>query len=441
MTEVTAPTASSRADEPDVAAPDGSSSPPSAPPATLRKPGAVKRRTIMRWVKRVLLLSVVVAAGGLIVAASLPKPVPVDMAEVASAPLIVTVDEDGRARVKDRYVVSAPLTGSLARIELHPGDSVEQGAPLARLVPLAPPLLDERTRTTAKARVAGAVAGQKQSGAQIERAKATLKFAKDEATTQRTLFDKGVITKQELERVLLTERTASAELDSLRFGSRVADYEVQMAQAALGHLSPKKKGDDEQLVIPAPLTGRVLKVIRESEGVVQAGTPLLELGDPVALEIVVDVLTSDAVLIQPGAAVSVDRWGGASLDARVRLVEPSAFTRLSALGVEEQRVNVVIDLVAPQELSRTLGDGYRVEAHITVWEGDDVVQVPASAVFRHEGGWAVFRVSGTSAALQTVEIGKRNGRAVQITSGLESGTAVVLHPSDRVTTGVEVVGR
>jgi HlyD family secretion protein len=388
------------------------------------------------------LVAIVLAAAGLIVAASLPKPVPVDIAEIESAEMIVTVDEDGHARVKDRYVVSAPLTGSLARIELHPGDSVDQGAPLARLVPLASPLLDERTRTTAEARVASTVAAQRQSGAQIKRAEASLEFAKAEAKRQQQLFDKGVITRQELEQVLLAERTASAELDSLRFGARVADYEVKMAQAALGLLSPRKKeSDDEQLVIPAPMTGRVLKVLRESEGVVQAGTPLLELGDPLALEIVVDVLTSDAVAIQPGAAAQVDRWGGESLDARVRLVEPSAFTRLSALGVEEQRVNVIIDLVAPQAQWGALGDGYRVEARITVWEQENVVQAPASAVFRHDEGWAVFRVEGTTASLQAVQIGKRNGRAVQIVEGLEPGMTVVIHPSDRVTSGVEIQAR
>src|SRR5690606_33165446 len=186
---------------------------------------------------------------------------------------------------------------------------------------------------------------------------------------------------------------------------------LQMARAALGHLG-RKAADSEQLVVPSPVTGRVLEVLNKSEGVVQPGTALLELGDPNALELVVDVLTSDAVKIKPNAKVSVDRWGGPPVEGRVRLVEPSAFTRLSALGVEEQRVNVVIDLVAPRESYKTLGDGYRIEAHIIVWERDDATKVPASSVFRQDDGWAVYRVEGNVARLTPVVIGERNARYV-----------------------------
>ena len=404
------------------------------------KAGVSKGRVVWRWTKRGLLLLLVLVVIALIVVAAMPKPLPVDVAVVEQGPMQVTIDEDGYARVKDRHVVSAPLSGSLARIELDPGDEVKQGAVLARLVPLAPPLMDERTKSGAEARVAASVAGQKQVKAQIERAKATLEFAKAEAKRVRELADQGAIPRQQLETALLNERTAAAELDSLKFGARVATSEIEMARAALGRLS--SKGDpDEQLEIPAPVTGRILKVMQTSEGVVQAGAPLLELGDPQALEIVVDVLTADAVLITPGATVTVDRWGGDSLDARVRLVEPSAFTRLSALGVEEQRVNVVVDLIAPRETWSSLGDGYRVEAHIVVWEGDSVVKLPASAVFRQDGSWAVYRVEGEVAHLQLVEIGQRNGREVQILKGVEAGARVIIHPSDRIVEGVKVVGR
>ena len=217
---------------------------------------------------------------------------------------------------------------------------------------------------------------------------------------------------------------------------------MEMARAALGRLSRHGKADaGDQLLVPSPVAGRVLKVLHKSEGVVQAGTPLIELGDPQALEIVVDVLTSDAVDVRTGAEVEVVEWGGAPLAARVRSVEPSAFTRLSALGVEEQRVNVVIDLVAPRETWSALGDGYRVKAQIVTHRTTASLQVPSSAVFRHDSGWAVFRVTGGRARLTPVELGLRTPLRVEIVQGVNDGERVVLHPSDRVRDGVEVAAR
>jgi HlyD family secretion protein len=400
-------------------------------------------RVVARWIKRGLLGLFIAAVAGLIIYGLIPKPLEVDMAPVARGEMIVTVDEDGQARVKDRYILSAPLSGRLARIELHAGDPVKQEAVLARLVPLAPPLLDQRSRSTAEARVAAALAAQSQTKAQIARAEAALTFAKQEAKNNRDMADAGALPKQQLERALLNERTAAAELDSARFAKRVAAHELQMARAAMGHMDNRGKAgeDGQRMVITSPVDGRVLKVMQKSEGVVQPGTPLLELGDPQALEIVVDVLTSDAVKIQPGAKVTVDRWGGTPVEARVRMVEPSAFTRLSALGVEEQRVNVVIDLIAPKKQWATLGDGYRVEAHIVVWQSGDAVHVPASAVFRHDDAWAVYRVEGELARLQPVTIGERNGREVQIVEGIEPPAKVVVHPSDRIQDGVAIKAR
>ncbi len=406
----------------------------------LRAPPHRTWRATSRWLKRILLIAFALAGVAVIVTSLLPKPVPVDVAVVAQGSMTVTVDEDGRARVKDRYVVSAPLGGRVARIELDPGDEVKPGDVLARLVPLAPPLLDERTKRTAEARVAASSAAKKQTASQIERADAALTYAKSEAERARALAGQQALSRQQLEQALLGERSASAEADSARFAQRVAEYELQMAVAALGHLD-KGKGAGEQLLVPAPVTGRVLGVINKSEGVVQPGTALLEIGDPGALEIVVDVLTSDAVKVRPGAQVLVDRWGGAPVDGRVRLVEPSAFSRLSALGVEEQRVNVVIDLVAPREQWQAMGDGYRVEAHITVWQSDTAIRVPASAVFRQGDGWAVYRVDAARARLQPVTIGERTSREVQIVEGLAAGAEVVLHPSDRIRDGVEVAAR
>jgi HlyD family secretion protein len=431
------PSSSRSAERAPAIASAGRARPPERP--SPRGPKAAKR-AILRWLKRGLLVAFVVGGVALIVVSLLPKPVAVDLASVVEGSMTVTVNEDGQARVKDRYVVSAPIGGRLARIELDAGDEVKQGDVLARIVPLAPPLLDERSKSSAEAHVAASVAATRQTAAQLDRADATLDFAKAEAERVRKLIESGSATSQQLDQALLGERTASAERDSVRFAQRVAAYELQMARAALGHVG-RGASDTEQLVVPAPVTGRVLKLLNKSEGAVQPGTALLELGDPSALEIVIDVLTSDAVAIEPGAHVLVDRWGGPPVEGRVRLIEPSAFQRLSALGVEEQRINVVIDLVAPRDAWRSLGDGYRVEAHITVWRSDAAVQVPASAVFRSDDGWAVYRADGKFAHLQPVTIGHRNDHVVEISKGLTPGARVVVHPSDRVRDGVEIAGR
>ena len=399
-----------------------------------------RRRVVMRWLKRGLLAAFAAGVVAMVVRAMLPKPVPVDVVSVARGLMVVTVEEDGRARVKDRYVVSAPISGRLARIELDPADEVQQGAVLARLVPVASPLLDKRARARAEAGVSAAKAARRQNTAQIARAKAALDYAKTQAKRSKELAAGGLISREVLEQALLAERTAQAEIDSARFGARVAAHELEMARAALGMMAGGR-ANEAQMVVPSPVTGRVLKVLKQSEGVVQTGEPLVELGDPKALEIVVDVLTGDAVRIRPGAVAYVERWGGDVLDARVRVVEPSAFTRLSALGVEEQRVNVIIDVVSPRERWALLGDGYRVEARIVVWQSDDAIMVPASAVFRHDAGWAVYRLDGVIARLQPVAIGQRNGVAVQIVDGLEPPARVVVHPSDRVRDGVELALR
>lgn len=394
-----------------------------------------------RWLKRGLALTAVLGVAVLVFLAARPRPVSVDLVPVTRAPLVVTVDEDGRARVKNRHVVSAPLSGSLARPELHAGDHVEQGQVIARIVPLQAPLLDVRSRSQAEARVAAALAARKQARAQVERARAALDFAKTNAGRIEHVVERGVGTEMQLEQARLQERTASAELESARFGAQVADYELRMAEAALGHLTGKRAGTEEQLDVPAPVTGRVLKVLQESEGVVQVGSALLELADPNALEIVVDVLTSDAVRIQPGQRALLDRWGGVPLEGRVRLVEPSAFSRTSALGVEEQRVNVIIDLISPRERWLDLGDGYRVEAHIVVWADDEVVQVPSSALFRHGTGWAAYRIEDDVARLVLVQLGERTPASVQILEGLHPGDEVIAHPSDRVHDGVSISRR
>jgi HlyD family secretion protein len=394
-----------------------------------------------RWLRRGLLLSFGAGLALAIALAWMPRPVPVEIAQVEAGSLRVTVDEDGQARVKDRYVVSAPLGGSLGRIDLEPGDAVGQGRVIASIVPSMPPLLDERTRQGTEAQLASALAAQRQARAQTERARAALEFAETDGARTRELFQRQSVARATFDRALFAERTARAELDSSRFAAKIADHEVEMARAALRHIGATRRGVADRLEVTAPIAGRVLKVLHESEGVVQPGAPLVELGDPAALEITVDVLTSDAVRIVPGARVDVTRWGGDALEGRVRRVEPSAFTRLSALGVEEQRVNVQIDLTSPRDRWQRLGDGYRVEVQIAVWESERVAKVPASAVFRRGQGWAAFRVEAGVARLTPIEIGHRTSREVEVVRGIEPGARVIVHPSDRVVEGVEVAQR
>lgn len=373
------------------------------------------------------------------VGAFMPRPVAVELAVVTRGPLQVTVDEDGQARIKDRYVISAPLAGSLARIGLEPGDSIKQGQVLVRIEPVSPALLDSRARATATARLAQALAARKQAQVQVERAKTTSEFATSEAARAQNLFSSGAGTQQQLDQTGIDERRAVQEYKSLRFAARVAEFEVEMARAALDRL-PGSPGGAAQLDVPSPISGRVLKVLHKSEGVVEPGVPLLEVGDPQALEVVIDVLTSDAARIRPGAHVVLDGWGGEVLEGRVRRIEPSAFTRLSAFGVEEQRVNLLADLLTSHEHFRALGDGYRVEAHVVVWEGT-ALKVPQSALFRQESGWALFRFEHGMARLTPVELGERTAHEAAVLHGLSAGDRVIVHPGDAIADGVKVAAQ
>ncbi len=394
-----------------------------------------RRRAIRRAVRRAVYLIAGAAAAAAIVIAWMPRPIPVETAPVSRGMLRVTVDEDGQARVRDRYVVSAPLAGSLGRIALDPGDPVTRGEVVARIAPTVSALLDPRARATAEARLAQTLAAAKQARAQVERAEAAYDESAAESARQEKLYRAGAGTRQAFEQAQLGERRAAHELEAQRFATRVSDYEVEMARAALARLPGGRGGG--QLDVPSPIDGRVLKVQHKSEGVVPAGAQLLEVGDPAALEVVVDILTSDAPRVRAGAPVLLDRWGGPPLPARVRRVEPSAFTRVSALGVEEQRVNVVVDLAGPRGEQAGLGDGWRVEAHIVVWEGE-AVKVPASALFRRDGGWALFRVDGGRARLTAVEIGERTAREAEVVRGVSVGQRVIVNPSDRVVDGARV---
>jgi HlyD family secretion protein len=368
-----------------------------------------------------------------------PTPIVVESAIATRGPMQVTIDEDGVARLRDRYVVSAPLLGSVGRSEWTPGDLVAVGTVLARLAPIAPMLLDERMRRETEARIAMTRAAQSQVSAQVDRAAASFAFAKDDAVRMHTLEAVGAVSRDMVERAQLLERTAASDLASMRFNQQVAEHEVAMARAALAQVVTVPHASQAEFELRSPVAGKVLRVLQKSESVVQPGAPLLEIGEPEALEVVVDVLTSDAVRIQPASVVVLERWGGPDLEGRVQRVEPSAFTRISALGVEEQRVDVIVDVTSAPALWVALGDGYRVEAKLLVWSAQDVLQVPTSAVFRHDADWAVYRVLPDGvASLTAVELGERTPHRVQIARGLAAGDRVALHPSDRVQPGVRV---
>ena len=403
--------------------------------------GLKTRRSQLRHVKRALAVLAVLGALAGLVMAWLPDPILVDEVSVQRGRLHVTVDEDGRTRVKDRYVVSSPLLATSARMELHPGDRLEEGGLLAQLMPLPPALLDSRSEAQAERRVASAQAARKQAESTVARARTLLEFASADALRQRALSQQGATAERALDNAELQERTAREELASAEFALRVAGHEVEMARLSLA----RQSGVDDQkdaIELTSPVAGQVLRVIQESAGVVQPGTPLLELGDVKALEIVADVLTSDAVHIRPGARAWIERWGGGNtLQAHVRSIEPSAFTRISALGVEEQRVNVILDLDEPYTKWAALGDGYRVEVRILTWQADNVLTVDESALFRRNDRWATFAVHEGRAQIAYVEIGHRNGELAEVLGGLTEGQAVIAHPSDRVAAGVRVAAR
>ncbi len=408
-----------------------------AKPMLTRKREEARSRKRARWARRALWITLGLALVALIVYAWIPKPVPVEVQRAKRGEMRVSVLETGKTRVKDRYVISAPLTGEMERVELHAGDTVEGGAVVARIVPMLPALLDPRTRAEAESRVGAALAGQLQARASVDRAQSAADQAKSDLDNDEKLFGSGSISSREIEHARLQARLRDAELRSAKFASNVAEHEVGVAQAALRRIQTRQPGAEEhELDVTAPVSGRVFKVIQQSGGVIAAGAPILEVGDPAALEIVTDVLTQDAVRIVPGTHATIEQWGGPPLAAHVRLVEPSAFMRISALGVEEQRVNVVIDLDEPRDKWQALGDGYRIEARMVVWEQPNVLRVPAGAVFRHGDGWAVYVVERGRVHLRTVKIGERSESEVQIVDGLQEGAVVVVHPSDRVADGV-----
>jgi HlyD family secretion protein len=376
-----------------------------------------------------------------------PRPVPVDLGAVTRGTVRVTVGDEGRTRVKEIYVVSAPITGRARRIEIHVGDPVVADETLlATIQETQPTFLDVRSKSKAQAEVKAAEAAKALAQAEVARAKAELEFARTDLNRARSLAARGNISQRALDRAELEVKTREAALATAEASLRVRIFEFETALAALIEPGQGAALADVEtrccVKVLAPVNGRVLRVLHESEGVVEAGTPLIEIGDPRELEVEVDLLSSDAVNVVEGAEVEIVRWGGdETLAGRVRRVEPYGFTKVSALGIEEQRVNVIIDFTDPPERWRPLGHGYRVETRIVVWRGDGVLKLPLSALFRDGDAWAVFVLDDGRARLRHVDLGRTNSLEAQVLDGLEEGEQVVLYPSDRVFDNVRIVAR
>lgn len=387
-----------------------------------------------------LLLTVVVLAGaigGVVVWAYRPRPIGVEVGDVAQGLFVVAVEEDGRTRVRNRYVVSAPLAGQIKRPEVRAGDAVAAGSTLAALLPSPPPLLEPRTRRALEERVGAAEASLQEAVSRLERADAQAQQARIEVERVRALRLTGASTTQQLEREELGLRLAERDREAAERRRHASEHDLEQSRTLLRRYD--EPDPEERWYIKSPVDGRVLRVMQESEASVTAGTPLMEIGDPHDLEVIADLLTADAVTIRPGAPVAIERWGGqGALAGFVRLVEPSAFTKLSALGVEEQRVWVVMDIASPHEEWATLGDGFRVEIRITAEELPGSLIVPASALFRRGAGWSAFVAREGVAHEVPVGVLRRSGRFAAVSSGLLPGDRVVLFPPGILSDGARI---
>jgi HlyD family secretion protein len=421
--------------------PEPESPPPVAPSNAMARSARERRRKLGRNLRHGLFAAALAAASVAAVLALRPQPVPVDAAAVTRGPLSTVIDESGTTRVIDRFVVSAPVTGSVSRLNLEVGDAVEEGDPLAEIAPSQSPLLDERTRAEAEARLGAAVSAVGQARAQVARAEAAKQLADQELSRSRKLGASGSLPAQALEQAEFAARMRQEELTSSEFAGRVAAEEARVARVALGR---ERSGGatTRHIDVLSPISGQVLRVHQKSAGVVAPATPLVEVGDTSKLEVVVDLLTTDAVQVQPGTPVVLRGWGGKeTISGRVRRIEPSAFTRPSALGVDEQRVNVVIAFTDSRDRWAMLGDGYRVEARLVLWRSDSVLKVPHGAVFRRGAGWAAYRIDGGRARLVPVEIGHWGETEVEVKAGLDADVELAVYPGDRVKDGARVERR
>ncbi len=396
----------------------------------------------MKWTKWAFPLLAVLAIIGIFIWAFLPKPVTVQVAEVTEGPFQQIIEEDGKTRVRERYIVSAPLTGKLQRISLKAGDTIQQNQVVALIVPSAPALLDARSERELKERVGAAEAQKEQAAVSVLRMLATLEKTKADLNRAKQLAASKFISPSQLDQTEMEVKINTRELEAAKFSEHAAEHEVAIARAALQQFHCD--ADCENLSgrhwqVRSPVPGQVLKIVQESETDIAIGAPLLEIGNPADMEVVVDILSSDAVMIPPGAKVQMKGWGRSEpLQGQVRRIEPSAFTKVSALGVEEQRVNVIIDLTSPPDQWKNLGDGFKVDTQIIVFSTDKAIKTPVSALFRKGSQWAVFVANNGRAQTRTVKIARRSGLDAMLESGLKPGEKVIVYPGDLVKDGVKI---
>ncbi|PCI32922.1 MAG: efflux transporter periplasmic adaptor subunit [Alphaproteobacteria bacterium] len=397
-----------------------------------------KIKTLVKYAIGLVLL-------GLIVFAFIPEAEKVDLADVRRGDVLITLEGEGKTRIRDIYVVSAPIEGRVMRLDSEPGDVVKAGVTIiANMSPADPRFLDKRSETQARADVQGAEAAKGLSASKVDRALAALAFALAEYKRSEELFRNGNVSISRLEQNELQVKMRKAEVETARADLKVMDSRLVAARAQL----VQPGGDTEnngtrcQVCVHAPVDGKVLRILHESEGVIPMGTPLVEIGDPEDLEVVIEMLSRDAVKVQSGDIALIKRWGGAKdIRAQVRLVEPSGYTKISALGVEEQRVNVILDFIDPLERWQSLGNAFRVEASIIVDRAENVLYVPVSALFRHNEQWSAFVVREGRAEIQLVTVGRRNDREAEILKGLSQHDRVVIHPGNNVMDGTRIVER
>jgi HlyD family secretion protein len=409
-----------------------SSSIATSQPAARRARGNRPWRRFIPWI---LLGAVIVA----IVMSLRPKPVEVETRVIDFGPLTVSVLEEGKTRIRNRYVISPPLPGLLERIALRAGDRIEAGKTvLANIQPQLPSFLDVRSKLEAEARLKGTEAAKLQREAQVERARSALDLAEKALERARKLRSSGAIAARDLDAAENQVTVLGRELRAAEFSLQVGEFERVQAEAALTQAQAPSDQPVKPLTILAPVTGQVLNVFEESARVVTPGMPLMEVGSPQDLEAEIEMLSSDAVGVRPGAEVSIEQWGGdAPLRGRVTVVEPGGFTKVSALGVEEQRVKVRVDFVDPMPEGKTLGDRYRVEARTVVWKSDSVLLIPTGALFRRGNDWMTFLLKDGKAQPAKLEIGHNNGTAAEVRSGLSKGDVVIVHAPDTLKEGGE----
>lgn len=384
-------------------------------------------------------IAVAISVIGLLAYGFWPTPIEVDLVHAHRGQFQLTVRDDGETRIKEKYIVSAPVDGRLLRIEIHPGDIVCVGQTVvARVEPTDPSLLDARTQAQLEARVGAAEANHQRSQAELSQQTNAFEAAQHEFTRVNELKNTNAISQATVDQVEHQYHIAKAGVNSAVFSAKIAEFELAQARAALVR-TPGSDNSSSSLTIHSPIDGRVLRVFREDEGVVSPGSPIVELGNSSEMEMLIDLLSTDAVRVRPGAKVFVEHWGGTGiLEGTVRVIEPAAFLKISALGIEEKRVKIVADFTTPLQQRESLGDGYRFEARIVVAEYQDAATVPSGVLLRDGEKWYVFKVVDGRAKQQSVKIGESNGMDTRILNGVVPEDELILYPTDKIRDGVRV---